>query len=182
MFHSDRQTQTNISSSNLQELDCTTVELCKLSNTIDKIQKDTEVLQHNIAAQQASWEFLNRHIAENLQTIVDAVHQLVHIAQNTQDNTQTTTQKTSKFQETTQANSLMALEITRRNARRLPIIQESIQRINTILDELTQEEPQPTDTPNIDQMPELEDIPQQDSKHKSQLRHAKQQDRHYQFS
>ena len=99
VFHSDGQTQTNFSSSNLQELDRTTVELCKLSNAIDKIQKDTEVLQHNIAAQQASLEFLNRHTAENLQTIVDAVHQLVHIAQKTQDNTQTPIQKTSKFRD-----------------------------------------------------------------------------------
>ena len=57
-----------------------------------------------------------------------------------------------------QANSLMALEITRRNARRLLIIQESIQKINTILDDLTQE-PQPTDTPDEEQMLYLEDNP-----------------------
>ena len=113
IFHSDGQTQTNIMSSNIQELDGTTLELCNLLNLVDKIQKDIRLLQHNIITQQAT---------ENLQTIVDAVHQLVHIEQNTQDNTKTTAQKTTKFQETAQTNSLMTLEFIKRNARRLPII------------------------------------------------------------
>ena len=46
-------------------------------------------------AQQASLDYLNMCTAKNLQTIVDAIHQLVYIAQNTQDNTQTLVQKTT---------------------------------------------------------------------------------------
>ena len=119
-------------------------------------------MQHNSTAQQATLEFFNRHTMENLQTVVDAVHQLVHIAQNTLDNTQTTAQKTTKFQETVQTNSLITLEFVKRNARRLPVIQESIQKIKTILDKLTQE-PQSNDLPKEeeeDQMPHIEDCPQ----------------------
>ena len=60
-----------------------------------------------------------------------------------------------------QTNSLMTLEFVKRNARRLPIIQESIQKINNILDELTQE-PQSNDLPEEeeDQMSHLEDCQQ----------------------
>ena len=86
-------------------------------NLINKIQKDIILLKHNIAAQQLTLEFLNRHTTKNLQTIEDAVHQLVHIPQNTQDNTQTTTLKTTKFQETAQTNGLMTLEFIKRNDR-----------------------------------------------------------------
>ena len=89
MFYSNGQTQTNITTSNLQELDATTFELCKLSDSVTKIQKDVILIQHSIAAQQSTLEFLNQHSAENLQTIVEAVQQLVHIVHNTQDNTQT---------------------------------------------------------------------------------------------
>ena len=123
-------------------------------------------MQHNITAQQATLEFLNRNTTENLQTIVDVVHQLVHIAQNTQDNTQTTAQKTTKFKETVQTNSLMTLEIVKRNARGLPIIQESIQKINNILDELIRE-PQSNDLPEEEEeeMPHLEDCQQQENQY-----------------
>ena len=69
-------------------------------------------------------------------------------------------QKTTKFQETTQANILLAAEIARRNARQLPVIQESTQRIKTILDELTTiEEPQSIQTSHTEHMLELEDNP-----------------------
>ena len=45
----------------------------------------------------------------------------------------------------------------------MPVIQEVIQRINTILDEITTiEEPQSTKTPHLEHMPELEDIPSWD--------------------
>ena len=69
-----------LQASNIQELDGTTLELCKLSNLIDKIQKDIGLLQHNSTAQQATLEFFNRHTMENLQTSSRCmVHQLVHI-------------------------------------------------------------------------------------------------------
>ena len=66
--------------------------------------------------------------------------------------------KLQKFQETTQANILLATELSRRNSKWLPIIQESIQRINTILEELTTiEEPQSIQTAQLEHMLELED-------------------------
>ena len=90
------------------------------------------------------------------------VHQLVYIAQNTQDNTQTLVQKTTKFQETTVTNIQLITELSRRNSRQLPIIQEAIQRINTVLDELTTlDKTQPVQTSHHQHMPKLEDnLPQ----------------------
>ena len=173
IFYSNGQTQTNITTSNLQELDTTTFELCKLSDSVTKIQKDVILLQHSIAAQQSTLEFLNRHTAENLQTIVEAVQQLVHIIHNTQDNTQTIVQRTTKFQNTAQANSLMTLELIKRNSRRLPVIQETIHKTTSTLDQLIQE-PQPAEIPEIveeeedDQMPHLEEYSPQDSSHQQQ--------------
>ena len=173
IFYSDGQTQTNITTSNLQELNVITFELCKLSDSVAKIQKDVILIQHSIAAQQSILEFLKRHTAKNLQTIVEAVQQFVHIVHNTQDNTQTIVQKTTKFQDTAQANGLMTLELVRRNSRRLPIIQETIHKITSTLDQLIQE-PQPAEIPEIleeedeDQMPHLQEYSPQDSLHQQQ--------------
>ena len=109
-------------------------------------------------AQQSSLDFLNKHTLENLQTIVDAVHQLVYIAQNTQDNTHTLVQKTTKFQETTATNIYLITELSRRNSRQLPVIQEAIQRINTVLDELTTtDKTQAVPASHYQHMPKLED-------------------------
>ena len=117
-----------------------------------------DTIYHNVLAQQSSLDFLNKHTLENLQTIVDAVHQLVYIAQNTQDNTQTLVQKTTKFQETTATNIHLITELLRRNSRWLPVIQEAIQRINTVLDELTTiGKTQAVQTSHYQHMPKLED-------------------------
>ena len=144
IYYSDGQTQMNISNQTLQEINWTATELQQLNSTIskqatatDKIQKDVDTIYCYVASQQASLDFLNKHTSENLQAIVDAGHQLVHIALNTQDNTQTLVQKTTKFHETTITNIHLITELLRRNSSWLPIIQEAIQRINTFLNELT---------------------------------------------
>ena len=64
----------------------------------EKLQKNIVVIHHSILAQHGSLDFLNKHTSDSLQTIVDAVHQLVHIIQNTHDSTETLVQKITKFQ------------------------------------------------------------------------------------
>ena len=124
VYHSDGQTQTKISYENLQEIECTAASLQhlettinKLSTTTDRIHKEIDTIHHNIAVQQVSLELLNKLTSDNLQTTVDAVHQLIHITQNTQNNTQTTVQKITKFQEIIQTNILLTTELSRRNSR-----------------------------------------------------------------
>ena len=126
IYCSNGQTQTNISTQTIEELNKAGIELQQLNSAIskqatttDKIQKDIDTIYHNVATQQASLDFLNKYMLENLQTIVDVVHQLVYIAQNTQDNTQTLVQKTTKFQETITNIHLIAV-LSRRNSRQLP--------------------------------------------------------------
>ena len=169
IYCSNGQTQTNILSQTIQEIDRTATELQQLNSTIskqatttDRIQKDVDTIYCNVTAQQAPLDLLNKYTLENLQTIVDTVHQLVYIAQNPQDNTQTLVQKTTKFQETTLTNIHLITELLRRNSRWLPIIQEAIQRINTILDELTTiDETQAVQTSHLQHMRKLEDnLPQ----------------------
>ena len=115
-----------------------------------------------MVAQQDSLDFLNKHTLDSLQTIVDVVHQLVRIAQNTQDSMQALVQKTTKFQEITVTNILLITELSR-TSRTLPVIQEAIQKINTTLDELTNLDEIPTEqtTHSDEQMTDLEDnLPQ----------------------
>ena len=124
VYYSNRQTQMSITNQTLQELDQTATELQHLGSTInrlstgiDRIHKDIDTIYCNVAAQQPSLDLLNKYTSENLQTIVNAVHQLVHIAQNIQDNIQTFVQKNTKFQEMPQANILLGTEPSRRNSR-----------------------------------------------------------------
>ena len=88
IYSSDGQTQTNISTQTIEELNKTALELQRLNTainkqatTMDKLLKDINTIYYNVTAQQASLDFLNKYTADNLQTIVDAVQQLVHIAQ-----------------------------------------------------------------------------------------------------
>ena len=83
------------------------------------------MIHRSVLAQQASLDFLNKHTSDSLQTIVDAVHQLVHIVQNTHDSTQTLVQNIMKFQENTSNRILLSSELPERNAKILPIIQDT---------------------------------------------------------
>ena len=141
IYNSDGQTQTDITNLTIQEINKTAVELQQLNLTMtkqtaitDKLYKDIDVIHCSVLAWQASLDFLNKHTSDSLQTIVDVVHQLVHIIQNTHDSTQTLVQKITKFQENTSNKILLSTEFARRNAKILPIIQETTQKIHTILE------------------------------------------------
>ena len=132
IYNSDGQTQTDITNSTIQEIDKTSVKLQQLNLIItkqttitEKLHKNIDVIHHSMLAQQASLDFLNKHTSDSLQTIVDAVHQLVHIVQNTHDCTQTLVQKIMKFQENTSNKILISSELARRNAKILPLIQDT---------------------------------------------------------
>ena len=66
----------------------------------------------------------------------DVVHQLVHIVQNTHDSAQTLVQSIMKFQENTSSRILLSSELVRRNAKILPFIEDTTQKIHSTLDEL----------------------------------------------
>ena len=88
-------------------------------------------------------------------------------------------QKTTKFQETTVTNIQLITELSTRNSRQLPIIQEAIQRINTVLDELTTiDETQAVQTSLHQHIPKLEDnLPQAEQ---DTLYNPKQQEEEHQ--
>ena len=109
-------------------------------------------------AQQASLEFLNKHTSDSLQTIVEVVHLLVHIVQNTHNNTQTLVHNIMKFQENTSNRILLSSELVRRNAKILPIIEETTRKIHSTLDELNNSDQTPFEetTQSDDQMLDLD--------------------------
>ena len=132
IYNSDGQTQTDITNATFQEIDKTSVKLqqinlisTKQTTIIGNLQKNIDMVHHNVLAQQASLYFLNKHTSDSLQTIVDAVHQLVHIVQNIHDSTQTLVHNTMKFQEHTSNRILLSSELVRRDAKILPIIEET---------------------------------------------------------
>ena len=159
--NSDGQTQTDITNSTIQEINKTSIKLQQLNlittkqiTIIENLQKNIAVVHHNVLAQQASLDFLNKHTSNSLQTIVDVVHQLVHIVQNTHDSTQTLVQNITKFQENISNSS----ELVRRNAKILPIIEETTRKIHSTLDELINSDQIPFEetTYSDDQIPDLD--------------------------
>ena len=112
----------------------------------------------NVLAQQASLEFLNKHTSDSLQTIVDVVHQSVHIVQNTHDSTQTLVHNITKFHENTSNRILLSSELVRRNVKILPVIEETTRKIHSTLDELINSDQTPFEetTYSDDQMLDLD--------------------------
>ena len=130
----------------------------KQTTIVENLQKNVDVVHRNVLAQQASPEFLNKHTSDSLQTIVDLVHQLVHIIQNTHDSTQTLIHNIMKFQENTSNRILLSSELARRNAKILPIIEETTRKIHSTLDELINSDQTPfkETTHSDDQMLDLD--------------------------
>ena len=165
IYNSDRETQTDITNAKIQEIDKTSVELqqinlisTKQTTIIENLQKNIDVVHHNVLAQQALLEFLNKHTSDSLQTIVDVVHQLVPIVQNTHDSTQTLVHNIMKFQENTSNRILLSSELARRNVKILPIIEETTRKIHSILNELINSDQTPfkETTHSDDQMLDLD--------------------------
>ena len=163
--NSDGQTQTDITNSKIQEIDKTSIKLQQLNlittkqtTIIENLQKNIDVIHHSVLAQQASLDVLNKHTSDSLQTIVDVVHQLVHIVQNTHDSTQTLVQNITEFQENTSNKILLSSELARRNTKILPIIQDTTQKIHNTLDELINSNQIPIEetTHSDDQIPDLD--------------------------
>ena len=81
IYNSDGQTQTDITSWTIQDIDKISIELQQLNlsttkqtSTTEKLQKNIDAIHCSVLAQQASLDFLNKHTSDNLQTIVHVVH------------------------------------------------------------------------------------------------------------
>ena len=149
----------------IQEIDRKSIELqqinlisTKQTTIVKNLQKNIDVVHHNVLGQQESLESLNKHTSDSLQTIVDTVYQLVHIIHNTHDNTQTLVHNIMKFQENTSNRILLSSELVRRNAKILPITEETTRKIHSTLDELINSDQTPFEetTHSDDQMPDLD--------------------------
>ena len=136
VYFSDGQTQTDLTGDIIDERQQFTetfhdidAKIDELSDYTGNLLKAIALICKNQSIQHTSLDILNRSKAENLQKIVDAVQQIVHIAQNIQDNTQLNIDKLKKFSEFMQTPTLLAVEINKRNADRIQIIQKCMKKL-----------------------------------------------------